>query len=442
MGNRNSSIRHQGLLCPSETDLTDFQISKFIGIGTFGKVYVVYHKGLKKEYALKIMQKRRICKYKFVENILNELNLLQGLTHPFICSLWYAFQDSDQIYMISDLLPGGDLAYHLKNQGRFSESRAKLLFCELALALDYLHRQRIGHFDVKPANILLDEKGHSHLSDFSLAKKLSKGELANTLSGTHLYMAPEIYLTFTGNIKGYDWRVDWWALGVCFYEMLRGRTPYEYPSTFSSLQALNIIYTRSVTMPSRWPSDLISFLRAIINPDQTMRVENFENVQNHVYMERINWKNVFDRKMIPIFVPPKERLESFGRRNYRATISVPFSRSQQHNKLKYLPSKEKGASNEAVELTQSNELLNEIANLTIKFKMFNRFRCETQIAEPRQSLDIVANKEKKLLSRKPTQLSIINKEKQQKPLTGRPLTQADKLRKAFQTANQDVNYSI
>jgi len=101
-------------------------------------------------------------------------------------------------------------------------------------------------------------------------------------------------------------------------------------------------------MPSRWPSDLISFLRAIINPDQTMRVENFENVQNHVYMERINWKNVFDRKMIPIFVPPKERLESFGRRNYRATISVPFSRSQQHNKLKYLLSKEKGASNEAV----------------------------------------------------------------------------------------------
>uniref|UniRef100_A0A1I8BQA8 non-specific serine/threonine protein kinase n=1 Tax=Meloidogyne hapla TaxID=6305 RepID=A0A1I8BQA8_MELHA len=86
MGNRNS-IRHQGLLCPSETDLTDFQIVKFIGIGTFGK-------------------------------------------------------DSDQIYMISDLLPGGDMAYHLKNQGRFSESRAKLLFCELALALDYLHRQR------------------------------------------------------------------------------------------------------------------------------------------------------------------------------------------------------------------------------------------------------------------------------------------------------------
>uniref|UniRef100_A0A1I8BPJ3 Protein kinase domain-containing protein n=1 Tax=Meloidogyne hapla TaxID=6305 RepID=A0A1I8BPJ3_MELHA len=253
-------------------------------------------------------------------------------------------------------------------------------------------------------------------------------------------MAPEIYLTSIGNIKGYDWRVDWWALGVCFYEMLRGRTPYEYPSTFSSLQSLNIIYTRSVTMPSRWPSDLISFLRAIINPDQTMRVENFESLQNHQYMERINWKNVFERKMIPIFVPPKERLESFARRNYRATISVPFSSHRlQHHKLKC--SKEKG-STEAVELAHSNELLDEIANLTARFKKFNRFRCETKIAEPRQSLDIVTNKEKKqLLSKKPTQLSLI-KEKQQKPLTGRPLTQADKLRKAFQTANHDVNYSI
>jgi serine/threonine protein kinase len=69
-----------------------------------------------------------------------------------------------------------------------------------------------------------------------LAKRLADGELATTFSGTRPYMAPEILLTALGDMAGYDWRVDWWALGCCFYEMLRGRTPYEYPASFSSLQ--------------------------------------------------------------------------------------------------------------------------------------------------------------------------------------------------------------
>jgi hypothetical protein len=58
---------------------------------------------------------------------------------------------------------------------------------------------------------------------------------------------------------------------------------------------LSIIYTRSVTMPSRWPSDLISFLRGIINPDQQTRIDTFEKFQQHQYMERMKWSEIFDR---------------------------------------------------------------------------------------------------------------------------------------------------
>lgn len=85
--------------------------------------------------------------------------------------------------MVSDLLLGGDLRYHLNEQARFSETRTKLYICEIALALDYLHSRRIAHRDVKPENILLDDQGHAHLTDFNLATKLGYNELATSFTG-------------------------------------------------------------------------------------------------------------------------------------------------------------------------------------------------------------------------------------------------------------------
>lgn len=87
--------------------------------------------------------------------------------------------------MISDLLIGGDLSQHLNDSGRFSEARAKLYMCEIALALDYLHHLKIAHRDVKPGNILLDASGHAHLADFNLALKIGESSdgLATSLTG-------------------------------------------------------------------------------------------------------------------------------------------------------------------------------------------------------------------------------------------------------------------
>lgn len=466
MGNRSSTSNNQqqqGLVCPSETDLKDFQITKFIGAGTFGKVFVVSHKGLKKDYALKVLSKRKICRRKITDDVLSELELLQCLSHPFISSLWYTFQDDEQIYMITDLLLGGDLSYHLKNQGRFSESRAKLLICELGLALDYLHKQRIGHFDVKPANILLDEEGHAHLSDFGLAKRLKEGELATAFSGTRFYMAPEILLTALGRANGYDWRVDWWALGVCFYEMLRGRTPYEYPASFSSLQVLGIIYTRGVTMPGRWPSDMISFLRAIINPLPDVRIDAFEKFQAHSYMQRIQWMDVFDRKMVPIFSPKygEHFNGSSSSRSYRATISLPLSaahhKSTKHNRLfmNHFRTRDQQSNSTTLqtEPLPNKELDEEMLKLTSKFKKYNRFRCEIQIVEPRQTLSArprirTDTHSPKTTKNQPPQYArdnSTNRQPQPPPPPQSAATQlvhAEKMRKLFQQNNRDVNYSM
>jgi serine/threonine kinase 32 len=95
-----------------------------------------------------------------VEKVLSEMTILEQLDHPFIATLWFTFGDDTHIYMLSEFLAGGDLRRNLNQRGRFSESRAKLYLCELALALEYLRLKAIAHLDVKPENILLDVEGN------------------------------------------------------------------------------------------------------------------------------------------------------------------------------------------------------------------------------------------------------------------------------------------
>lgn len=124
--------------------------------------------------------------------------------------------------MVVDLLPGGDLRYHLQQNVQFSEDTVRLYVCETALALDYLRSQHIIHRDVKPDNILLDERGHAHLTDFNIATIIKDGERATALAGTKPYMAPEIFQSFVNGGTGYSFEVDWWSVGVMAYELLRG----------------------------------------------------------------------------------------------------------------------------------------------------------------------------------------------------------------------------
>ena len=120
-----------------------------------------------------------------------------------------------------DFLRGGELFFHLKNERRFSESRAKFYASEILMALGELHRNRIIYRDLKPENILLDNQGHLRLTDFGLSKRYVEGEQAMTFCGTPEYLAPEVVLGV-----GHSKEVDWWSLGILLYEMIVGIPPF------------------------------------------------------------------------------------------------------------------------------------------------------------------------------------------------------------------------
>ena len=126
-----------------------------MGKGAFGKVRVVKHKATDKVYALKYINKAKCIQMNAVENIIDERKLLELIHNPFICNLRYAFQDDKSLFMVIDLMMGGDLRFHLDRAGPFKEAHVEFVVAECSLALNYLHSKNVIHRDLKPDNSIL-----------------------------------------------------------------------------------------------------------------------------------------------------------------------------------------------------------------------------------------------------------------------------------------------
>lgn len=115
----------------------------------------VKHKKTGKIYAMKVMRKDAIIAKNQVAHTRDEKSILQRIQHPFIVNLRFAFQTKDKLYMIMDYVNGGELFFHLKKEGKFSEERVRLYAAEISSALMHLHSYGIIYRDLKPENILI-----------------------------------------------------------------------------------------------------------------------------------------------------------------------------------------------------------------------------------------------------------------------------------------------
>ncbi len=119
--------------------IDDFELLKVIGKGSFGKVMQVRKKDTGRIYAMKIIKKAHIVEREEVSHTLAEKTVLTKLNHPFIVPLKYAFQSPEKLYLCLAFVNGGELFFHLQQEGRFSEDRAKFYTAELLCALECLH---------------------------------------------------------------------------------------------------------------------------------------------------------------------------------------------------------------------------------------------------------------------------------------------------------------
>ena len=192
-----------------------------IGKGGFGRVYKVTHTVNGKEYALKEMSKARIVYKQNLDQVRYEKELLIKLQHPFLMNMHSSFQDEDNLYFVMDLMTGGDLKYHLMKKQSFTEEQTKFIAASIILGLEAMNKQGIMHKDIKPGNILFDQRGYLKISDFGLAQSTKPGTKQN-YSGTPGFRAPEVILHRT-----HDASVDFYALGLIAYQCALGQKQYE-----------------------------------------------------------------------------------------------------------------------------------------------------------------------------------------------------------------------
>ncbi|KAL1925668.1 uncharacterized protein VTP21DRAFT_551 [Calcarisporiella thermophila] len=211
--------------------------NKTLGTGNFGTVCLASNRSTGNLYACKIIDKNKFwMQSKVEEAIRREVAILRRMKHPHIVTLVDMYDNEKTIYLVMELVSGGDLVHYMnEKEPRPGEFECRNFTRQICLAVQYMHRENIVHRDLKPDNILLTEDIPPLLkvTDFGLAKVADHISKFQTACGTPTYLAPEIIKK--DETSGYGKAVDIWSLGVVVYWMLIGRPPFDVESSQESL---------------------------------------------------------------------------------------------------------------------------------------------------------------------------------------------------------------
>merc|ERR1712176_1263618 len=272
--------------------LDSFQSLRMLGSGAFGTVNACRKKDTGRLYAMKQIDKRRVQATDSVQALISEKEFLSRMDSIFVTSLKYAFTTSDRLYLIMDLMTGGDLKFHLNQCGKFEENRCRFYAAQILLGIEHIHSKGIIYRDLKLENVLVDGRGHIKISDLGLAVLITDNPRG--YAGTPGYTAPEVVLT-----QYYDEKVDFFSFGVLVYRTLCGKKPFEKKKKKGEKGGANssVELDRNVVeMFPRFDGSLFAtksknFCRGLLckNARHRLGAKGFAEIKGHPWFACIDW---------------------------------------------------------------------------------------------------------------------------------------------------------
>jgi CRP-like cAMP-binding protein/tRNA A-37 threonylcarbamoyl transferase component Bud32 len=264
-----------------------------LGQGAFGKVQIVKHLHTGETYALKCLNKSQIVDNSLEAHVVDERKVMTMIDHPFLLKLYNSYWDAKYVYLLLELCLGGELFTMLRKYGRFQEKATKFYSSIVLQAFGHLHSKDIVYRDLKPENLMLDDKGYIKVVDFGLAKVVK--DRTWTLCGTPDYLAPEIILS-----KGHDKAVDYWALGVLTYECTAGYVPFYAEDPMDVYQ---LILDGDLKFPSHFSRACCDLIRKLLTSCQTKRLgntkEGIQAIVKHRWFSGYDWDGLYARTLAP-----------------------------------------------------------------------------------------------------------------------------------------------
>ncbi|XP_063400664.1 serine/threonine-protein kinase 38-like isoform X2 [Mytilus trossulus] len=329
----------------SRLGVDDFEPLKVIGRGAFGEVRLVQKKDTGHVYAMKILRKADMLEKDQIAHVRAERDILVEADHTWVVKMFYSFQDQQNLYLIMEFLPGGDMMTLLMKKDTLTDEQSQFYVAETIVAIDSIHKLGFIHRDIKPDNLLLDARGHIKLSDFGLCTGLKKShrteyykDLSNAKSsdfsgnpmdskrraeswkrnrralaystvGTPDYIAPEVFMQ-----TGYNTSCDWWSLGVIMYEMMIGYPPFcsENPQeTYRKVMNWRETLIFPPEMPiSNEARELIQ--RFCCDPEHRIGANSIDEIKSHVFFKGVDWEHIRERPAaIPVDVKSIDDTSNF-----------------------------------------------------------------------------------------------------------------------------------
>ena len=297
----------------SPISINDFSIITILGNGKYGKVQLAKLKEAGDFFAMKVIHKKKLPDARKYRAIFSEKNAFCVSCCPFIVHTHFAFQNEKKFYLCLEYVPGGDLFTHMRESGTIPIDELKLYVAEIAIALNHLHQHNIIYRDLKPENVLLDERGHAKLCDFGLSTQLSEdNSTASSFCGTYEYLAPEIIQG-----KEYGQAVDWWSLGILIYEMVFRQTPFY---SIKQNRMFEKIINGNIIFPGVVDRNLINLIKGLLNRNPSKRY-GFEDVMKHPLFSSFSIDKLINKEYHPCFIPKSNSADFLEEECQREGIS-------------------------------------------------------------------------------------------------------------------------